>query len=151
MDRNGKKLFVFDKVLDQSLSQKEVFDDLGIPSLISKVVNVRCEIIRASMPLYSLTDRLAQAKHTQWKATNMWSRIQGPKGLTLRRPLPFKKHNDKHLWVIRQACLELLRQVARLLLHLNWRQLLWIKCGLWLSKTNGWELPLALSRSYSYK
>ena len=72
LDRNGKKLFVFDKVLDQSLSQKEVFDDLGIPSLISKVVNVRVSYSRGFMLQSSRMDRQDQEKPLQWKATNMW-------------------------------------------------------------------------------
>ncbi len=43
-DKNGgRKAYVFDKVMEPGCPQHEVYDELGIESLISKVVNVRYE------------------------------------------------------------------------------------------------------------
>ena len=38
-DNNTKKSFSFDKILDERHSQQEVFENLQIPGLISKVVD----------------------------------------------------------------------------------------------------------------
>lgn len=38
-ERNSKKQFVFDKVLDSEIQQQELYEELGIASLLSKVVN----------------------------------------------------------------------------------------------------------------
>lgn len=38
-DNNTKKNFQFDKILDDKFSQQEIFEELQIPALISKVVS----------------------------------------------------------------------------------------------------------------